>query len=200
MNCDKYRQHELGELDEVGFQRHASTCPTCKERVSQDARLMALAGDLEPPDPAPFLWDRIEATMVAEQGRRNRRRTWVYRVAAVLVVGLGLGSFLHERPVGAEDTPSNLYTATALEKVRDRELEYAAAIEELQQVAGARLELMDMELMVLYRDKMETIDTQIARCQQALRRNPANTHIHRYLFLALQDKKETLQEILQIEL
>ncbi|MFP6647776.1 MAG: hypothetical protein VCF24_30080 [Candidatus Latescibacterota bacterium] len=121
-------------------------------------------------------------------------------MAAVLVVGLGLGSFLHERPVGAEDTPSNLYTATALEKVRDRELEYAAEIEELQQVAGARLELMDMELMVLYRDKMETIDTQIARCQQALRRNPANTHIHRYLFLALQDKKETLQEILQIEL
>ena len=89
MNCDNYRQHELGELDEVGFQRHASTCPTCKERVSQDARRMALAGDLEPPDPAPFLWDRSEATMVAEQGRRNRRRTWVYRVAAVLVVVSG---------------------------------------------------------------------------------------------------------------
>ena len=199
MNCDKYRQHELGELDEIGFQRHASTCPSCRERMSADARLLALAGDLARAEPAPFLWDRIEATLIAEQGRRSHRRAWTYRVAAVLVVGLGLGSLLHEGPAG-EDTSPSLYTPTTLEKVRHRELEYATAIEELQQVAGARLELMDMELMVLYRDKMETIDTQIARCQQALRHNPANSHIHRYLFLALQDKREALQEILQLEL
>ena len=59
---------------------------------------------------------------------------------------------------------------------------------------------MDAELALLYRDKIATIDTQIDRCLRALHGNPANTHIRRYLLLALRDKRETLEEIVQLEL
>jgi hypothetical protein len=52
--------------------------------------------------------------------------------------------------------------------------------------------------MLLYRDRLETIDAQIARCQEALAENPSNAHIRRYLLAALQDKKETLRELAQL--
>ena len=55
---------------------------------------------------------------------------------------------------------------------------------------------MDPSLMLLYRDKLETIETQIAYCKEALIDNPANAHIRRYLLIALQDKKKALQEII----
>ena len=118
--------------------------------------------------------------------------------AAVLVVGVGLGALVQQGVGDRQEADPGLYSAQALAKARGSQQEYAAAIAELEQVAGARFELMDMELAILYRDKIETIDTQIARCQDALRHNPANTHIHRYLFAALQDKREALEEILQL--
>jgi hypothetical protein len=51
-------------------------------------------------------------------------------------------------------------------------------------------------MMLLYRDKLETIDAQIERCKEALALNPASAHIRRYLLAALQDKKGTLAELL----
>ena len=198
MSCDRYRERELGRLEEEAFQAHLKDCPDCRESLRQDERLVELAAGLKPPAEPPFLWERIEAELRAEQGRAPRR-TWVYRVAAVLVVGLGLGALVYQGRAIPEPA-TGLYTAEALEKVRDREREYAAAIEELEEIAGARMERMDAELALLYRDKIATIDTQIDRCLQALSGNPANTHIRRYLLLALRDKRETLEEIVQLEL
>ena len=198
MSCDRYQERELGRLDEAAFQAHLKDCSVCRERLRQDERLMELAAGLKPPAEPPFLWERVEAGLRAEQ-QRARRRTWLYRAAAVLVVSLGLGALVQQQR-GAPEPATGLYTAEALEKVREREREYAAAIEELEQIAGERLDRMDAELALLYRDKIATIDTQIDRCLQALHGNPANTHIRRYLLLALRDKRETLEEIVQLQL
>lgn len=209
MTCDRYAAWQTDRLDEVSFKRHMLECDSCQQATAQDARLVQLARELPRPDKAPRLWDRIEQTLSAETlsaetlsagaPASRRRSVWIYGAAATLVVGLGLSAAW----VTSDDTPAvtpNLYTSAALEKVRDSEREHLAAIEALSRVADARIERLDLELMVLYRDKIQTIDTQIARCLQALERNPANSHIHRYLFLALQDKKETLQEVLQLQL
>lgn len=200
MNCDKYEKRELGQLDELSFQRHAGTCDTCQARQSEDARLLGLARELERPAESPQLWGRIEASLetARQQQARPSRRVWMYRAAAVLVVGAGLGALVQQGAGNNQKADPGLYSSQALAKARNSQQEYAAAVAELEQVAGARFELMDMELAILYRDKIETIDTQIARCQDALRRNPANTHIHRYLLAALQDKRETLEEVLQL--
>ena len=198
MSCDRYQERELGRLDEAAFQAHLKGCPLCRERLREDERLMELAAGLKPPAEPPFLWERLEAGLRAEQ-QRARRRTWIYRAAAVLVVSLGLGALVQQQR-GAPEPATGLYTAEALEKVREREREYAAAIEELEQIAGERMQRMDAELALLYRDKIATIDTQIDRCLQALHGNPANTHIRRYLLLALRDKRETLEEIVQLQL
>ncbi|MBT3344165.1 MAG: hypothetical protein HN712_13375 [Gemmatimonadetes bacterium] len=199
MSCNWYEQRETGELDEEAFQRHVSECDLCREKLRQDEQLLALAGGLKQPTPPPFLWEQIEVSLHAE--KRGSGRTWIYRIAAVLVVSLGIGgAYVHFDAPTQRSTSSSLYSPSALEKVRDREREYVAAIEELAQAAGPRLDEMDLDLMLLYRDKIQTIDTQIARCLDALHNNPANTHIRRYLLLALQDKRQTLQEIVQLEL
>ena len=198
MSCDRYRERETGRLEEEAFQDHLKDCPDCRESLRRDERLMELAAGLKPPAEPPFLWERVEAGLRSEQ-RRGRRRTWIYRAAAVLVVSLGLGALMQQGR-GVPEPATGLYTAEALEKVRDREREYAAAIEALEEIAGERMERMDPELAFLYRDKIATIDTQIDRCLRALHGNPANTHIRRYLLLALRDKRETLEEIVQLEL
>jgi hypothetical protein len=66
-------------------------------------------------------------------------------------------------------------------------------------VASIKLGKFDLNLQLLYRDKLETINRQIIACKEALEVNPANAHIRRYLFMALQDKKETLKEIISAQ-
>jgi hypothetical protein len=115
------------------------------------------------------------------------------KIAAVLVIAIGLSILLmiHQR---VEKT--NLLADSALQKVEAEEKEYEDAIQELEKIALPNLSDMKVELMFLYKDRLETIDTQITQCKEALNENPANAHIRRYLQLALQDKKETLREVL----
>ncbi len=96
-----------------------------------------------------------------------------------------------------EGQESGLLAGSALERVEKLEREYVQAIRELEKEATPHMAQLDMELMLLYRDRLETIDAQIERCQEALETNPANAHIRRYLLTALQDKKETLVEIVR---
>ena len=200
MICDEYRKRELGDLDEERFRAHAQQCPICRRLLRQDAELMRLARSLRQPVDTPFLWSRIEAGLRAEIERDQRRwfRSFIrsgaafYRIAAILLVAAGLGSYTYFR---SDSEPPRLFSKSALERVEKREQEYILAIEDLEREASVQLSRMDLDLMRLYRDKIETIDAQIARCREALRKNPANVHIRRYLLLALQDKRKTLQEI-----
>jgi len=77
-----------------------------------------------------------------------------------------------------------------------KEGEYIQAINELEKTARPKLAGMDLQMMSLYRDRLAAIDSQLERCKEALASNPANAHIRRYLLAALQDKKQTLAEVL----
>lgn len=203
MNCEFYQQHALGEIDENEFSQHLATCAVCEKLVTQDAQILAFAQNLEKPQASPLLWAKIENSLRAEQERKRRywrinwpeqKWTWL-RLAAVLLIGIGLGSYLIFKP---EPSESRLLAGAALQQVEKREREYAAAIAALEQTAMPQMAKLDTELMLLYRDRLETIDAQIARCREALAVNPANSHIRRYLLAALQDKKETLRELLKL--
>jgi hypothetical protein len=116
-------------------------------------------------------------------------------VAALALVSVGLAAWLlFLRP--SSGSASGLMADAALARVETEEREYAAAIAELEAKAGPKLAEMDFSLMALYRDRLETIDSQIERCREAIDRNPWNAHIRGYMLAALQDKKETLREIL----
>lgn len=156
---------------------------------------------LDPPTSSPFLWAKIENTLRVEQQRETRWRSrpvaslkWLkYAVAASIIFAVGLAALFMRKNEAQAD--AKLLAASALEHVAQKEKEYEAAIAQLERVTSPQLTQLPTELLLLYRDRLATIDTQIARCREALAENPGNAHVRRYMLMALQDKKDTLQEL-----
>ena len=141
----------------------------------------------------PSALARLFSQLTFTSGPPTFARTAGVAVAALAVFGLAAW-FLFIRPSPGSD--SGLMADAALARVENEEREYAAAIEELEAKAGSKLAEMDFSLMALYRDRLETIDSQIERCREAIAQNPWNAHIRRYMLAALRDKKDTLGQIL----
>jgi len=200
MNCDQFEKYETGEIESREFREHLKTCSYCREQAQLDVRLMNLSRSLQEPVQSAGLWERIEHTLAAEDHQRRKplilgiptRSFAFYAAAAVLLAAVVLGIYYW---LFYEKHEPGLLTEAALKKVELKEQEYVKAIRELEKQALPRMADMDIELMLLYRDRLETIDDQIKRCREALSENPANTHIRRYMLAALQDKKETLMEL-----
>ena len=202
MTCHAYEKFEKGKMEETPFLHHLKVCFSCRQMVEQDERLMKLAKSLNRPIAAPHLWGRIEQRLMEEMPEVKRfkivnfqRRTFkILRIAAVLVIAVVLGTYFWPEP---DIGDSKLLTNSVLNRVERHEKAYMDAIAELEQKAMPRLTQLDVNLMMLYQERLEVIDAQIVLCQEALSRNPANGHIRRYMLAALQDKKETLKEILR---
>jgi hypothetical protein len=202
MSCKEYEKYQLGKVDAEEFRQHLEVCEHCRELEWRDSLLMSAARSLKEPVSAPGLWERIETSMREENlakvkpvffGGFNRRFNLLLAAAALLVavaVGIYFGVYL-------ERNGSGLLTDSALERIEQTEQAYMRAIDQLEEQALPSLEKMDIELMLLYKDRLAVIDFQIRQCKEALMENPANSHIRRYMLAALQDKKETLNEILR---
>jgi len=188
MNCEKYKQHELGEMSDEAYHAHLKECAVCREIKRQDDLILQQVKQLKEPAAAPHLWERINKEI-----QPKRFSLPVLKLAASFLVPLLLigGYFLLIKPA----QPSGLLTQKALLKIEKVETEYMQAIAELEQVVEPGLHTIDVELELSYRDRLETIDEQIALCKKELKENPNNTHIRRYLLAALQDKKQTLMDL-----
>jgi len=214
MSCEIFEKYELGEIDCAEFERHARECSICKEKIRLDEQLMSMAKFLaRKPVHAPHLWSRIEESLRKEReilhhvppaARKTHRRILHFKLlplvpaAAVFLLAAGLGIYFGLKALSGLSA-SGLLADKALAKVEKTERHYMQAIAELEKRALPKMASLDLEMMFLYRDKLETIEAQIERCQEALAANPANAHIRRYLLAALQDKKKTLAELLSYE-
>lgn len=204
MSCQKFKKYEFGKLSQSEFQKHLKTCAVCQERMKQDTRLLSLAKSLKRPVESPHLWDRIEESLREEQHKGKRSEVKDVRwsllrllpaaAAALLIISVGFYFLLK-----SETGKSGILTESALAKIEKKEREYIEAIEELEERTLPKMADMNLELMLLYRDRLETIDNQIEQCREALSENPGNAHIRRYMLAALQDKKQTLKELLESE-
>jgi hypothetical protein len=204
MNCPEAAKYERGELSEAEFESHAAGCPCCLEILRREAEIMSQARALRRPIQAPGLWSRIEQALEEEAAKERARAPLLARflrpilVAALVLATAGLvltvGLWKHA-PSGFSGILSN----NALARVERAEKEYLKSLEELEKQAQSQMVGLDLELNFLYRDRLGAIDAQIARCQEALRSNPANAHIRRYLMAALHDKRETLTEVLNLK-
>jgi hypothetical protein len=197
MSCIEFEKYERGEIDSREFRQHLNVCPHCREQKRLDDRLMSLAVSLKEPVRSPGLWDRIENTLKKEGLPAKPQKSsafpfsvWLTAAAIILAVAVGTYFRLARGQYG-----TGLLHQAALKKVEQKENEYMKAIAELEKQTLPNLENMNVELMLLYKDRLETIDNQVRSCREALAENPANTHIRRYMLAALQDKKETLLEL-----
>lgn len=199
MMCNQYEAFELGELSEAKFKLHLETCPICERLVRQDSELVKISRSLNEPAKMPELWGKVRSALEAEMEKKKSKPFILQKypaiaLAATLVIAVGLTSFFLSR-TSEDPGTGRLLTNKLLDRVIMTEQNYEKAIQELEATAQNQFVSMDLDLMLLYRDRLETIDTQIARCREALKTNPANAHIRRYLLAALQDKRETLEDI-----
>ncbi|MBU1700788.1 MAG: hypothetical protein KJ970_05805 [Candidatus Eisenbacteria bacterium] len=211
MNCDKYRQREIGEITPDEFARHAETCRICGDALRIDRRIESEAAGLPIPDPTPGLWWKIAVDLEREQIRDRllwrdlsaHLKKWirpqhhpVLKIAAVSVLAIGLAFILYPR--SSPTIRRNLLTEQALDRAEALENEYVQAIEELELLAQPLIADIDTELRLHYRSRLETIDTQIRRCRAALESDRGNAHIRRYLLTAYQDKQETIANLIRL--
>ena len=200
MNCIYYQNDSLNTLPESEQEEHIKTCPLCAERAEFEDQILKEAGQLSSFKPDSDLWGKIETQMNSGTiGRKSNIFNIILKhkiglsVAAGFIILLSMSAFYFFGN-GSDKILSN----AALVKVEITEQNYLDAIDDLEIQASDKMASMDTDLMLLYRDKLETIDRQINRCRQAIQTNPGNAHIRRYMLAALQDKKETLREILDI--
>ena len=203
MKCKMYKKYSLGQITADLFQRHLTACPECRAADEADSDLLARAADLRTTVAAPGLWQRIETDLRSVPrggtGRKPIRlpllKAPLLRAAAVLLVGILLGWAILTFP---PDKNSGLLGDRALARVEEKETAYVQAIAALEQKTAGSLADLNLEMVFLYKARLQAIDDQILRCRETLAKNPANNHVRRYLLAALQDKKETLREILSV--
>lgn len=204
MSCDKFKKYELGEIKKRDFRKHLKNCNYCQEEMKSDERLMSMARLLKGKVEAPFLWEKIRQSLEKEPQTEAaagvkkpvRPAFWLIPATAVVLVIISIAFFYLFRP---ERTEPRLLSKTALNRVEKTEKKYIRAILELEKSALPAMAKFDLNLVQLYRNRLETIDEQVQKCKEAIAENPANAHLRRYLLAALQDKKQTLTELLNLE-
>jgi hypothetical protein len=216
MRCKELERYDRGEMDEAEFARHAASCSVCQQALELDGEVISLAKTLRQPVEAPRLWNHIEEALRKEMVEEQRpalesqikkkprlehkslrwRFLTLAPVAAALLAVVGIGLYFGLK---SSAPSSGLLAQKALARVEQKEHEYMKAIQDLEKQALPWMADLNLDLVFLYRTRLETIDAQIEQCREALDLNPANAHIRRYLMAALQDKKETLVEVLSLE-
>jgi len=200
MSCTYYINDNLDTLPEHEQADHLESCTLCRQRREYEDEIMLEAGRLQPLQAETALWEKIESSIQEENTRKRIHilrigkwhKTWLSAAAVIIAVFTFTVFYIFS---GGSD---KILSDGALLRVEYTEQNYIAAIDQLEKKATPKMASLDLDLMLLYRDKLETIDQQIDQCREAIKNNPGNAHIRRYMLAALQDKKETLREILSI--
>jgi hypothetical protein len=200
MICNYYQNDNLDNLPEKEQAEHLKSCPLCQQRSEFEDQIIREAGQLPALKPDAEVWHKIASSIPDNTKRRKnniiqmwlRPKVWLSAAAVFLIMLSAVVFYFYG------GSSNKVLSDGALVRVEFTEQNYMDAIHEMEQQATPIMAEMDTELMLLYRDKLETIDTQINRCREAIKKNPGNAHIRRYMLAALQDKKATLKEILDI--
>ncbi|HEX7708309.1 MAG TPA: hypothetical protein VF701_17735 [Thermoanaerobaculia bacterium] len=178
---------------------HARGCTACAERLAEWQEISDTARSMKHEWRNEMLWPRIERSLRVE---RPRRSPWLWQIAAAIAITVALGatmaySLRSQNQDAAFDR--RLLRVSSLDRVDAAEKEYVAAISQLEELAGSRLEDPEQPLMVSYREKLMLLDDAIAECEQLIRNNRQNAHIRRQLLAMYTEKQRTLENVLREE-
>lgn len=177
-----------------------------------DDELSAAARRLHREWESPELWPAIAAEIAgidrAERNAAMRRRQWQTLAAAAALVLAVTASVLviRERAARVGETTSPAAHASewslsdaALSDVERAEARYVAAIEVLARKVSARSQTTASPVLAHLRERLLVIDIAIEDCRGEIERNRYNTHLRRQLLSMYQEKRRTLEQILQQE-
>jgi hypothetical protein len=123
---------------------------------------------------------------------------WQIAAAAVLTIGLGGAVFQVVRDQTREAAfDRTILRITALDEVERAERAHVKAIENLEELAGAKLEDPETPLMISYKEKLMLLDDAIAECQANIDGNRQNAHLRKQLLAMYTDKQQTLEDVVR---
>jgi hypothetical protein len=178
--------------------------------MSFDDELTEAARTLHREWESPELWPAI-AERLAAADRDERRgaasRPWLtWAAAAAMVLATAATVVLLRDGVVREATApqparadERLLSDEALADVEQAETRYIAAIEALALKVSPSLDAPSSPLEANLRERLMVIDAAIAECRAAIDRNRFNAHLRRQLLSIYQEKRQTLEQILELE-
>jgi hypothetical protein len=177
--------------------------------VTTDDELTDAARSLHREWESPNLWPAIAAGIsaaeIAERGSTRSRDWRVWAAAAVLVLGTAASVlFLRDRQtsggtaVPPPRTAERLLSDEAVADIEHAEARYIAAIDALATKVPA-VDRAPSPLVTNLRERLVVIDAAIADCRAEIERNRFNTHLRRQLLSIYQEKRRTLEQILEQE-
>ena len=178
--------------------QHAAGCSACAEKLASWNEISDTARGMQATWKNDMLWPRVERALAAEK-RRSHARVWQIAAAVLIFAALGAVAWQARQRVRAREFDNVILRAAAVDQVEAAEKAHLAAIDNLEKVAGPKLDDPSTPLMVSYKEKLMLLDDAIAQCQAAIGRNRQNAHLRRQLLAMVSDKQRTLEEVLREE-
>lgn len=179
--------------------------------MSFDDELTKAAKTLHREWESPELWPAIAKAIAEEDASPHRPaaryRTWIPWAAAAAIVIATTVTLLVLRDGLVRDTPiaqparasERLLSDEALADLEQAETRYIAAIEALATKVAPAANAPASPLEANLRERLLVIDSAIAECRAEIERNRFNAHLRRQLLTIYQEKRQTLEQILELE-
>jgi hypothetical protein len=197
----------------TGLELHVASCAECAEEVRAWKALSAAAEELRDYQESPALWPRIETALVQQaensvigKSRPERLAFWrsvpmvwqtVMAGTLVLLMAVTAGYLYLQSGPGKGDPNNPLLKDRKLAEVERSERDYVKAIDKLAAEAKPELEMPTSPLMASYQEKLIMLDSAIDELRAEAGQNPSNAHLRYQLLAIYQEKKMTLQDVLE---
>ncbi|SRR2546426_1065683 len=197
--------------EELELKGHLEHCGKCS-RIYQDIKaIKESASNLDDLEPAGSLWLGIKAQLVAEGlvKEKESKSFWgrlfplslsaglkpALTGAIVTLILMGSLYFLVTKSGYRESSVSVSPEADVFLELKKAEQHYQQAIQALNDVSQKKLDSLDPALAQILTDNLATMDYYLQECKEAVKTNPENPLVHRYLLTAYQKKVELMQSI-----
>ena len=213
MKCkDFWRKYEESGLTPK-FEKHLEECNICKNEIKIEVLLNKKVKTLHEFKAPEELWEKISGAVQENHKKDIIKMSLIEKIiniaknlfpgknivsfkpavigmTSILLIAIGIG-YYYNRPLSTEEKIRlQIEAAAELEKT---EKQYLASIEKFSELVESNKENIDSELYQLYQERLAILDDYIAQCKEAISQNEYNINARKYLFLAYNEKVETLK-------
>lgn len=195
----------------AALEAHASNCAECGGELRIWRSMSTAAGELRQEWETPYLWSKIERGLKEQMTEKpTRLREWLnslgmagfqWQTAAALALLFAVTAtavwVLWPGHGGPQVDKQVFLKQKAVSDVERAEADYQKAIDKLASQAQPLLDEPATPLMASYREKLLVLDNAIDELRAEAGQNPANAHLRGQLLAMYQEKRETLQEVLE---
>lgn len=210
---DRERIFQDGSPEEwAALEQHAQGCSSCAEELRAWKALSTAAEELRNYQEDTALWAKIESSLQQQAHGYPARQGFLERLGFSLAIPLGWqtalvgaivlmltlgGVYVIRHRNSADPTQGRLLKNSALAEVERTEREYMKAIDKLAADVKPQLDSPATPLMASYKEKLIVLDSAIDELREEAGQNPSNAHLRYQLLAMYQEKKQTLQEVLE---